>query len=156
MPKQAKSIMSLAMVAVAGTVYAGAALAQTQVQPPAQAPAQAPMQTSAPTIDVTNQKLTRNTVTINDVNMPTRGFVVVHASDAKGMMTSRILGFAALREGDHKSVMVHLRGTHQAGETLWVVAHQTKGHAVGVRRRGNIGEPFMQNGQPVDKSFQTL
>jgi hypothetical protein len=147
MPKRAKSIMSLAVALTAGAAYAGAALAQAQAPAPAQ----------APTIDVANQKLNRNTVTINDVNLPTRGFVAIHTADANGEMTNRILGYAPLRAGDHKGVKVRLRGEHKAGETLWVVVHEPRARPlIGAGGRGNIGQPFMQKGLPVDKSFQTL
>ena len=72
-------------------------------------------------------------------------------------MTSRIIGYAALKAGDHKNVTVRLTGTHKAGETLWAVARQSKGrYPLGHPGKSNIGAPFMQDGKPVDESFRTL
>jgi hypothetical protein len=134
-----KSISAFAIATAVGAAFAGAAYA------------------ASPSVTVTDQKLARNGVTIADVNLPKNGFVAIHASDAGGKMTSRIVGYAALRAGDHKRVRVHLTGTHRAGETLWAVAHQAKGpHLFGKRSRNNIGTPFMQDGKTVDEAFKTL
>ncbi|HWE15854.1 MAG TPA: hypothetical protein VG758_01530 [Hyphomicrobiaceae bacterium] len=131
--------LALAMATVAGAAFSGAAYA------------------ASPSVTVTDQKLVRNSVTIADVNLPKNGFVAIHASDAGGKMTSRIVGYAALRAGDHKGVRVHLTGTQKAGETLWAVAHQAKGrYLFGNRSRSNIGTPFMQDGKTVDEAFKTL
>lgn len=155
MPTRAKSIMSLMIATVAGATYAGSALAQTQT--PAPAPTPAPAQAQSPSVDVSNQKLTNNTVTVNDVNLPTRGYIAIHTTNANGEMTNRIIGYAPLRAGDHKGVKVHLTGNHKAGETLWVAVHQRRPRPLmGARGKGRIGDPFMQMGVPVDKSFQTL
>jgi len=131
--------VTLAAAAVVSASFAGVALAQT------------------PSIDVSDQKLQRRTVTLADVNLPARGYIAIHASDASGKMTDRIIGYATLRAGDHKNVKVRLSGAHKAGETLWAVAHQSQGRGLTNMRGSNrIGSPFMQNGQPVDKSFQIL
>jgi hypothetical protein len=105
------------------------------------------LRTRSPSVAVTDQKLARNSVTIADVNLPKHGFVAIHASDAGGKMTSRIVGYTALRAGDHKGVRVHLTGTHRAGETLWAVAHQVKGRYLFGNRSRNIGTPFVQDGK---------
>jgi hypothetical protein len=81
-----KSIRALAMATVAGAAFAGAAYA------------------ASPSVAVTDQKLARNSVTIADVNLPKNGFVAIHVSDAGGKVTNRIIGYAALRAGDHKGV----------------------------------------------------
>jgi hypothetical protein len=138
MPTGTKSIGALALATVAAAAFAGAVYAQS------------------PSINVTDQKPTRNTVTIADVNLPKKGFVAIHASDASGNMNNKIVGYAALRAGDHKGVKVRLTGAHKAGETLWVVAHETKGRYLGSRRKRNIGAPFTQDGKIVDQSFKTL
>jgi len=136
---RAKSIGALALATAAGAAFAGAAYA------------------ASPSINVTDQKLTGNTVTIADVNLPKNGFIAIHGSDASGKMTDRIIGYAALKAGDHKGVKVHVTGTHKAGETLWAAAHEAKGRfLLGTRSKSNIGSPFMQGGKTVDESFKTL
>lgn len=134
-----KSLSALATVIAAGTALVSVAYAQS------------------PSLNVSDQKLARNTVTIADVNLAKNGFIAIHASDANGKMTNKVIGYAAIGAGDHKDVKVDLTGTHKAGETLWVVAHQTKGRLLfGTRGKGNIGAPVMQDGKIVDEPFKTL
>lgn len=137
--KRGKSVAAFALASALGAVSAGAAFAQ------------------APSLNVANQKLTRNTVRIADVNLPRNGFVVIHASDAAGQMTDKVVGFRALTAGDHKAVKVKLTGTHKAGEMLWAVAQQNNGTKPGAKRdMGNIGAPFLQDGKAISKSFSTM
>lgn len=134
-----RSISALALATVAGVAFAGVVYA------------------APPSVTVTDQKLARNRVTIADVNLPKTGFIAIHGSDASGKMTNKIIGYAALKAGDHKGVKVRLTGTHGAGETLWVVARQSKGRYLrGHPSKSNIGAPFMQDGKAVDESFKTL
>jgi hypothetical protein len=133
-----KSIGALAIATAAGAAFVSAAYA------------------ASPAISVTDQKLAQNTVTIADVNLPKDGFVAIQASDSSGQMANKIIGYAALKAGDHKRVTVHLTGTHKPGETMWAVAHQTKGDYLFKRSKRNIGAPFMQDGKAVDRSFKTL
>ncbi len=137
--KCGNSVAAFALAAAIGAVSAGGASAQ------------------APSLDVANQKLTRNTVRIADVNLPQNGFVVIRASDANGRITDNVVGFRALGPGDHKNVKVRLTGTHKTGETLWAVAQQNNGSHPGAKRdKSNIGPPFLQDGKMINKSFSTM
>ena len=110
-----------------------------------------------PMIAVGNQVPNGKTVTIDEVEIPHDGFVVIHASrDGKPVMTQYV-GDTRVKAGFHQNVNVKLDQKPKPGTTyiamLYNDSSRTGKFAFG-RGNANVDKPLMLNGKEVSKSFK--
>lgn len=108
-------------------------------------------------VKVEDQAVAASTVQIEDVNMPSAGWIVVHAADNKGeYQEGHIIGHVAVKPGNHGDVSVPLNRPVKAGDRLFITLHTDKG----TRGRfefdaatGFADDPFVVGGVPVIAKF---
>ena len=77
---------------------------------------------SAPNFTITDQTVTENTITFDNVNTEEDAWIVVHNSDETGaIIDSDIVGWAFVPAGDNTDVVLTFDDafTYTAGQTLW-------------------------------------
>jgi hypothetical protein len=111
-----------------------------------------------PMLAVVNQVPMGNTVTIDEVEIPHDGFVVIHATtqDGKPVMTQYV-GDARVKAGFHQNVNVKLDQKPKTGATYVAMLYNNSGRtdkfAFGPGN-ANVDTPLMLNGKEVSKSFK--
>jgi hypothetical protein len=111
-----------------------------------------------PMLAVVSQVPTSNTVTIDEIEIPHDGFVVIHATtqDGKPVMTQYV-GDTRVKAGFHQNVNVKLDQKPKTGATyvamLYNDSGQTSKFAFGPGN-ANVDTPLMLNGKEVSKSFK--
>ncbi len=126
--RKTSKVSRTASAAALGAVMLSAAAAGT---------AQAAVANAPPSILVFNQKVTGNAVSVDYVNLPADGYVVVYASDGKGQRTGEPLGFLALKAGSHMDVKVELSKAPAKGTSLWASLYKDKDGKEGFDRAGD-------------------
>ena len=97
-------------------------------------------------------------VTIDEVEIPHDGFVVIHATtqDGKPVMTQYV-GDARVKAGFHQNVNVKLDQKPKTGATYVAMLYNDSGRtdkfALGPGN-ANVDKPLMLNGKEVSKSFK--
>lgn len=114
--------------------FALASLAAFAVAPMA---AQAAVANAPPSILVFNQKAAGNAVSVDYVNLPADGYVVIYASDEKGQRTGDPLGALPLKAGSHMDVKVELSKAPAKGAGLWASLYKDKDGKEGFDRTGD-------------------
>jgi hypothetical protein len=110
-----------------------------------------------PMIAVANQVPNGKTVTIDEVEIPHDGFLVIHASkDGKPVMTQYV-GDTRVKAGFHQNVNIKLDQKPKPGTTYIAMLYNDSGHK-GKFEFGpgntNVDKPLMLNGKEVTKAFK--
>jgi len=99
--------------------------------------AQAAVPNAPPSILVFSQKAAGSQVSIDYVNIPANGFVVVYAANAEGKPTGAPLGNAAINAGSHMDLKVTLSAAPAPGTNLWASLYKDKDGKEGFDKQGD-------------------
>ncbi len=99
--------------------------------------AQAAVANAPPTILVFNQKPAGSQVSIDYVNIPANGYVVVYAADADGKPTGAPLGSLSVNAGSHMDLKVALSAAPAPGTNLWASLYKDKDGKEGFNKQGD-------------------
>ncbi len=126
MPSFPRTTKQLAGVTVAGllgaVVLAGAAYAAVPNAPPS--------------ILVFNQKADAE-ISVDYVNIPVDGYVVVYAANADGKPTGSPLGSLEVKAGSHIDLKVKLSAAPKPGSNLWASLYKDKDGKDGFDKQGD-------------------
>jgi hypothetical protein len=110
-------------------------------------------------VSVKDQKVTGDRLTIADATLPHNGYLAIHASDSKGNLSKKVLGYVPLKAGDHDNVKITLKQTPMAGAKLWAVLHNDNTRdkfEFGMPRKTYADMPMKARGKIIDESFKVL
>ena len=99
--------------------------------------AQAAVANAPPSILVFNQKPAGSQVSVDYVNIPASGYVVVYAADAEGKPTGAPLGYAPVSAGSHMDLKVTLSAAPAPGTNLWASLYKDKDGKEGFNKQGD-------------------
>jgi hypothetical protein len=99
--------------------------------------AQAAVANAPPSILVFNQKPAGSQVSVDYVNIPASGYVVVYAADAEGKPTGAPLGSVAVNAGSHMDLKVTLSAAPAPGTNLWASLYKDKDGKEGFDKKGD-------------------
>lgn len=99
--------------------------------------AQAAVANAPPSILVFNQKPAGSQVSVDYVNIPASGYVVVYAADAEGKPTGAPLGHAPVSAGSHMDLKVTLSAAPAPGTNLWASLYKDKDGKEGFNKQGD-------------------
>lgn len=99
--------------------------------------AHAAVPNAPPSILVFDQKSAGQQVSIDYVNIPANGYVVVYAADAEGKPTGAPLGSAAINAGSHMDLKVELSAAPKPGTNLWASLYKDKDGKEGFNKDGD-------------------
>ncbi len=99
--------------------------------------AQAAVANAPPSILVFSQKPAGSQVSIDYVNIPANGYVVVYAADANGKPTGAPLGSVAVNAGSHMDLKVALSAAPAPGKNLWASLYKDKDGKEGFNKQGD-------------------
>lgn len=90
------------------------------------ATAQAAVPNAPPSILIFNQKAAGAEISIDYVNIPADGYVVVYAADGDGKRTGAPLASMPVKAGSHLDLKVKLQDTPKSGASLWASLYKDK------------------------------
>ncbi|MGH2542173.1 MAG: DUF7282 domain-containing protein [Ardenticatenaceae bacterium] len=110
---------------------------------------------TAPTVEVSDQAVTNQTVTVGTATLEGPGWMAIHASNDAGEV-GPVIGFAPLQDGENSDVTVQLDQEVEEGAKLWAMLHEDTG-TVGTYEFGQVEGvdlPIMQeNGEIAMQPF---
>jgi hypothetical protein len=117
----------------------------------------APTFAAEASLSVSNQMMMGKTVTIENVDIPQDGFVVIHAATAEGKpVVPGSIGHTAVKAGSNQNVTVELTADVAAGAKLFAMLHGDTG-TMGEYEFGagsvDVDKPVVMDGKPVIKPF---
>ena len=142
MKKWSKSLAA-GLVSAAMTLTAGYALAASP----------------GASVSVKDQKIAGDKLTIGEVRLPHNGYLAIQASDRNGNLSQKVLGYVALKAGDHDNVSVTLKQTPTTGAKLWAVLHNdnTRGKfEFRMPGKASADMPMRIHGKVIEESFTAL
>lgn len=98
--------------------------------------AQAAVANAPPSILVFDQKSAKQ-VSIDYVNIPANGYVVVYAADAEGKPNGAPLGSLSVNAGSHMDLKVALADAPAPGMNLWASLYKDKDGKEGFNKQGD-------------------
>ncbi len=144
----------LVLAACQGGGSGGAYSAQSgnaYAAPAAPAPANTPAMTAAmSSVDVADQPITNDTVTVAKVVSNGPGWIVIHAD--KNGAPGPVLGYAAVKDGENDNVVVKLAAQGRTG-TLYAMLHVDVGK-VGTYEFPGADVPATMNGAAITPAFK--
>jgi LPXTG-motif cell wall-anchored protein len=130
---------------MAGTLVVQEAAAQPQ---PTTAPAAAATPTG--TIQVADQRVVNNTITVAKATISQDGWIAVHKAGPDGqLLLTPLVGIAPINAGDNANVVVTLTEPVAAGAPLWPMLHIDAGAIGAYEFPGGPDVPVVANGMPV-------
>jgi len=104
-------------------------------------------------IDVADQNVLDDTVTVSSVTSPQRGWIVIHR-DENGQ-AGEILGFAQVQAGNNANVVVDINGTAEPGtqEQLTAMLHTDAGQQGTFEFPNGADAPVTEDGEIVQEEF---
>lgn len=90
----------------------------------AAAVAAVPAPTTEPSVLVFDQTHKGDSVKIDYVYLPKKGYVVIYGADAAGKPTGEPLAHVPLEAGDHRNISVKLTAVPTAGSKLWASLYE--------------------------------
>ncbi|MEJ2208641.1 MAG: LPXTG cell wall anchor domain-containing protein [Anaerolineae bacterium] len=102
-----------------------------------------------PSVEVSDQEIVNDTVTVDKVVSDGPGWIVIHADDNGSPGT--VIGHSAVQDGENLDVSVPI-STTQATETLYAMLHTDAGQQ-GTYEFPGADAPVSVNGQVVVQSF---
>jgi len=112
---------------------------------------------TTPMIAANDQMVHGKTVTIAEVETPTNGFLVIHATKNGKIVAPQHVGYTRVTAGFHQNVRVKLDQTPKPGTTYIAMLHNDSGQ-IGkfefAPGHTNVDKPEMLNGKAVTKAFK--
>lgn len=120
---------------------------------PAAQPAAPAQQAATGTLDAADQVMANNTIVVASVSAGQPGWIAVHLDE--GGRPGRVIGTAAVSQGDSRDVQVQLGESVPAGGAVWPMLHVDAGTA-GTYEFPGPDVPVTANGSPVMEKVTLL
>jgi hypothetical protein len=148
-------VIALVVIGVIAARTAERPAVEDQVPPPA-----TEERVMVPLIEVSDQVVTENSITVNRVYSETNGWIIVYRMAEDGVPdTTAHIGAATVRPGESRDVLVQLTGEVAEGAALVVILHHDTG-VVGEYEFGpeatEVDVPVIVNGNPVAAAFRVV